>query len=85
MNAIFDACVCILVGLANLTRLSYEAVNVLIFVILLPLCLVGLIARTVWLERQLNEEGRARRLTLPAVQVVFWGTVLLCILALGAA
>ena len=54
MNSIFDACVRILMGLASLTGLSYEAVNVLIFVILLPLGLIGVIARTVWLERQLS-------------------------------
>lgn len=83
MDTIFDACVRILVGLANLTGLSYEAVNVLIFVILLPVGLIGLVARTVWLERQLSANGRARELTLPAVQIVFWSTVLLFVLALG--
>ena len=84
MDTIFNACVRILVGLGNLTGLSYEAVNVIIFVILLPLGLMGLVARTVWLERQLSAQGEARQLTLPAVQIVFWGTVLLFILALGA-
>lgn len=84
MDSIFDACVRILMGLASLTGLSYEAVNVLIFVILLPLGLIGLIARTVWLERQLSAQGEARQLTLPAVQIFFWSTVLLFILALGA-
>ena len=85
MDQIFDACVRILMGLASLTGLSYEAVNVLIFVILLPLGLIGLVARTVWLERQLSAHGEARQLTLPVVQIVFWGTVLLFIIAIGAA
>ena len=85
MDTIFNACVRILVGLGNLTGLSYEAVNVIIFVILLPLGLMGLVARAVWLERQLSTQGEARQLPLPAVQIVFWGTVLLFILALGAA
>ena len=85
MDTIFNACVRILVGLGNLTGLSYEAVNVIIFVILLPLGLMGLVARAVWLERQLSAQGEARQLPLPAVQIVFWGTVLLFILALGAA
>jgi hypothetical protein len=53
--------------------LTYDQVNVLIFVILLPLGLIGLVARTVWLERQLSAEGRARELILPAVQIIFWG------------
>jgi len=82
MDSIFDACVRILMGLASLTGLSYEAVNVIIFVVLLPVGLIGLIARTVWLERQLSAQGDARQLTLPAVQIVFWGTVLLFVLAL---
>lgn len=85
METIFDACVRILIGLGNLTGLSYEAVNVIIFVILLPLGLIALMSRTVWLERKLSDEGRARRLTLPAIQIVFWGTVLLFILAMTQA
>ena len=85
MDTIFNACVRILVGLGNLTGLSYETVNVIIFVILLPLGLIGLVARTVWLERQLSAHGEARQLTLPAVQIVFWGIVLLFIIAIGAA
>jgi len=84
MDFIFDACVRILMGLASLTGLSYEAINVIIFVIVLPLGLIGLVTRTVWLERQLSAQGEARQLTLPAVQIVFWSTVLLFILALGA-
>jgi hypothetical protein len=83
MEPIFDACVRLLMGLAGMFGLTYEQVNVLIFVILLPLGLIGLVARTVWLERQLSAEGRARELTLPAVQIIFWGAVLLTVVALG--
>ena len=72
-------------GLASLTGLSYEAVNVVILVILLPLGLIGLVARTVWLERKLSAHGKARQLTLPVVQIVFWGIVLLFVIAMGAA
>ena len=82
MEAIFDACVRLLMGLASLTGTTYEQVNVLIFVILLPLGLIGLIARTVWLENQLAERGDARRLTLPVIQVVFWTFVGLSVVAL---
>jgi len=85
MDVIFNSCVRILVGIANMTGLSYEAVNVILFVILLPLGLIGLVARTVWLERQLSAHGKARKLTLPAVQIVFWSTVLLFILAVSQA
>ena len=85
MDTIFNACVRILVGLGNLTGLSYETINVIIFVILLPLGLIGLVARTVWLERQLSAHGEARQLTLPVVQIVFWGIVLLFVIAIGAA
>jgi hypothetical protein len=83
MDVIFNACVRILVGLGHLTGLSYEGVNVVIFVIFLPIGLLGLVARTVWLERQLSADGRARELTLPAVQIVFWSLVLIFILALS--
>jgi len=85
MDVIFDSCVRILVGLAHLTGLSYEAVNVILFVILLPLGLIGLVARTIWLERQLSANGQARELTLPAVQIVFWSTVLIFVLAVAQA
>jgi hypothetical protein len=82
MEPIFDACVRLLMGLAGMLGLTYEQVNVLIFVILLPLGLIALVARTVWLERRLSAEGKARELTLPAVQVVFWSAVLLAVVAL---
>jgi len=83
MDIIFNTCVRILVGIGNLTGLSYEAVNVIIFVILLPIGLIALVARTVWLERMLSANGQARELTLPAVQIVFWSTVLLFIVAVS--
>lgn len=82
MESIFDLCVRILLGLVQLTGLTYEQVNVIIFVVLLPLGLIGLIARTVWLERRLVEMGEARRLTLPAVEILFWTGVLVTVLAL---
>lgn len=83
MEFVFDLCVRILQGMASLTGLTYEQVNVLIFVILLPIGLIGLVARTVWLERQLAADGRARQLTLPAVQVAFWSFVLITVAALA--
>jgi len=83
MEFVFDLCVRILQGMAALTGLTYEQVNVIVFAILLPIALVGLIARTVWLERQLAADGRARRLTLPAVQVAFWSFVLITVVALA--
>jgi hypothetical protein len=82
MDSIFDLCVRILVEIANFTGLTYEAVNVIIFVILLPIGLGALVARTVWLERRLAEKGRARQITLPIVQVVFWSTVVVFVIAL---
>ena len=82
MGSIFEFCVHLLMSLATLTGLTYEQVNVLIFVVLLPLGVFLLLARTVWLERRLHEMGEARKLTLPAVQVVFWATVLVLLVAL---
>lgn len=82
MEFVFDLCVRILVGIAELTGLTYEQVNVLIFVVLLPLVLIGLVGRTVWLERRLAEMGEARTLTLPAAQVIFWAAVLITSVAL---
>jgi hypothetical protein len=82
MDSIFDLCVRLLVEIANFTGLTYEAVNVIIFVILLPIGLVALIARTVWLERRLAEKERARQITLPIVQIVFWSTVVVFVIAL---
>ena len=42
MDAIFDACVRILVFLAQATGLTYKEVNVWVFVILWPLFTIGL-------------------------------------------
>jgi len=81
MNSVFDACVHLLMQLAALTGLTYEQVNVVIFVLLLPAGLAGLVARTLWLERRLADRGEARRLTLPALQVVFWGAILMMAMA----
>lgn len=82
MGSVFDLCVRILMKIANLTGLTYETVNVLIFVVLLPIGLGALVARTVWLENRLAQEGLAQRVTLPALQILFWATVLVLAVAL---
>lgn len=81
MGSLFDLCVRLLMALATLTGLTYKQVNVLIFVVLLPLGTCLLLARTVWLERRLHEMGEARKLTLPVVQVVFWAAVLVVLIS----
>lgn len=82
MQSIFDLCVRILVGIAELTGFTYEQVNVILFVVLLPLAFIAITARTVWLERRLAEIGEARTLTLPGVQILFWMGVLITTFAL---
>lgn len=42
MNTIFDACVDLLLFIANITGLSYEEVNVIIFCIIWPLLTIYL-------------------------------------------
>jgi hypothetical protein len=49
INQIFDACVSLLVTLAEWLGTSYEAVNVWIFVILWPLFTLALLA-VVWMQ-----------------------------------
>ena len=44
IDQIFDACVRLLVVLANSFGLTYKAINVWVFVILWPIVTVGLIA-----------------------------------------
>lgn len=57
IDLIFRWCVILLVGLADLLGISYEAVNVWIFVILWPLITLGLIAVIV------GQQVRVRRLS----------------------
>lgn len=49
--------------------LTYVQVNVVLFVILLPLVLIVLTARVLSLEKRLAAQGEVRRLTWPALQV----------------
>jgi hypothetical protein len=65
MDTIFRACVGLLQQLARVTGLSYQAVNVLIFVFAVPGLILGLLARIDYLERRLAEHGEARRLIGP--------------------
>lgn len=50
IDTIFQLCFHFLVALADLTGLSYEAVNVLLFCVLGPLVFVGLVYRWYQLE-----------------------------------
>lgn len=80
MDAIFRACVGLLQSLGNATGLSYEAVNVIIFVIVMPAVFLGLIARIDYLERRLAERGEARRLVGPFLTI--GGGILAALVAL---
>ena len=57
MDAVFDACVRILLALAGWTGLTYKEINVWIFVILWPLLTLAMAA---WI---LIQHRRIRRLT----------------------
>ena len=54
MDAVFDACVQILLALAGWTGLTYKEINVWIFVILWPLLTVGLVVLAVWQGRRIK-------------------------------
>lgn len=69
MASIFRACVELLQLLADVTGLTYEAVNVIIFVFAMPALFLGLIARIDYLERRLAEKGEARRLVGPFLTI----------------
>ena len=63
MNTIFDACVAILVFLAEIFGMTYQEVNVWIFVILWPvltLILVGVLLRQNFLIRRLKRDPRVK-------------------------
>jgi hypothetical protein len=48
IEAIFDGCVLLLLFLADLFGMTYEAINVLIFVVIWPAFTLALIAIVVW-------------------------------------
>ena len=48
INQIFDACVALLVYLAGQLGMTYQAINVWIFVILWPLLTTALLGLIVW-------------------------------------
>lgn len=70
MQSIFRACVGVLQFLADATGLSYEAVNVIIFVVGVPALVIGLLARINYLERRLAKRGEARRLVGPVSTIL---------------
>lgn len=55
INQIFDACVRLLVFLANNFGLTYKAINVWIFVVIWPIITVGLIVLVVLQQRQIRK------------------------------
>jgi hypothetical protein len=59
IHTIFQLCVALLVWLADLLGISYEAVNVWIFCVLWPLFTVFLICLALWQRRTIS---RLRRL-----------------------
>jgi hypothetical protein len=62
IDAIFNGCVFLLLFLADLVGVSYEAINVWIFVVIWPVCTLALIAVVVLqrLEiRKLKSSGRS--------------------------
>jgi hypothetical protein len=69
MDAVFRACVKLLQRLAYATGLSYESVNVIVFLLIVPAIFFGLIARIDYLERRLAEKGEARRLVGPILTI----------------
>ena len=48
IDAIFDGCVLLLLFLADLLGMTYEAINVWIFVVIWPVLTLALIAVVVW-------------------------------------
>jgi hypothetical protein len=55
MNKVFDACVNLLVWLANLSGTTYEEINVIIFVVLEPIVFLLLIGYIVFLRKQVSK------------------------------
>jgi hypothetical protein len=58
MNKIFDLCVQLLLWVADLTGMTYEAVNVIFFVFIEPLLFLMLIVWIIVLKSRLNELRR---------------------------
>lgn len=54
MNKIFDACVRLLVWIAELTGTTYEEINVIIFVIVEPIFILVLIVYIIMLRRRIS-------------------------------
>jgi len=59
IHAIFNLCVTILVVSADWLGISYEAINVLIFVIIWPLLTLGLLGTIIW-QRYLIQQLSSR-------------------------
>ena len=55
MNKIFDACVRLLYWLADLIGATYEQVNVVLFVFMLPIFIFFLILKIVLLTRRMRQ------------------------------
>jgi hypothetical protein len=55
IDVIFDGCVLLLVFLADLSGITYEAVNVWIFVIIWPVLTLALIAAVVWQRLRIRQ------------------------------
>ncbi len=60
MDAIFDACVQILLTLAGWTGLTYKEINVWIFVILWPLLTLGMAILAICQRRRIRALGKNR-------------------------
>jgi hypothetical protein len=60
INRIFDACVSLLLYLADRLGLSYEAINVWIFVVIWPVLTVALVLVIILQYRQLRSLRRRR-------------------------
>ena len=58
MNKIFDACVRLLYWLADLIGATYEQVNVVLFVFMLPIFILFLIVKIVLLTRRVHQLKR---------------------------
>jgi hypothetical protein len=61
MNTVFDACVQLLLTLAEWTGLTYKEINVWIFVILWPLLTIGLMILAVCQRRRIQALEKINR------------------------
>jgi hypothetical protein len=67
IDSIFNLCVALLVSLANLLGISYEAVNIWIFVILWPLGTVALIIIIFWQYNRIRKLNATLRQLQPTI------------------